>query len=171
MLMRSHTHCLWLHSSRRMQITCTAKIKQSSHLWRLNTRPQVHRCVLAKQTPFEPFLYALCKTGKSSIDQGQNFTALHCGQQPYKDKYPSPVSAPVKKLPACHKLSDQIHLAWRDVHSIQADTVGMLHLQSHTCFLPNIVYNNVKVADSLSRQSIDADHVFACGRGAKHSSV
>lgn len=35
---------------------------------------------------------------------------------------------PVQELSACHKLSDKVHLTRRDVDSIQADAVWMLHL-------------------------------------------
>lgn len=48
-------------------------------------------------------------------------------------------ASPVQELSPCHKLSDKVDFARRDIDSIQADTVGMLHLHKATvCYAAKI---------------------------------
>ena len=45
---------------------------------------------------------------------------------------------PVQKLSASDQLCYKVHLARGDVHSVQADAVGMLHLHTTAALLENV---------------------------------
>ncbi len=58
------------------------------------------------------------------------------------------MSVPVQKLATCDQLSHQVHLAWGDVHGIQVDAIGMLHLHASS---------EVSAADARKYRSRSSD--------------